>query len=507
MHEDGNIKVNKWVFFPTILFLLVTVSYSLFDNEAFLTLMNAINDWILSRFGWLFTWSAFSFLIILVIVYFSPIGKVKIGGDEAVPLVNKWKWFAIALCTTIATGILFWGCAEPLYHLHTPPLGLGVEKNSANAATFSMSTMFLHWSFTPYAIYTVSGLSFALSYYNHKRPFRISTLLYPLFGKMEKEGGRAVLDILCLYALVAGMAASLGAGIFALMGGLEIIFGVSKSNFMIGLISFAVVGTFITSAVSGLKKGIAMLSKWNAIAFFILAFLVFILGDTSYILKIGASGAMDYMQHFLSRSTNIGSSLDTKWLNSWTVFYFANWFAWAPIASLFLGRLSVGYSVRDFIHFNLLFPALFSCLWMAIFSGSAIAFDFANDGALYQVLQNEGLENVLYTILQSLRFGTIISVLALVMIFASYVTAADSTVSAMSAMSSLGVSPDNPEAPIWIKIVWGSIIGVIAAVMISSAGIDGIRLLCVLGGFPALFIILMVGIGLLKLVFKGGTKP
>jgi len=73
-------------------------------------------------------------------------------------------------------------------------------------------------------------------------------------------------------------------------------------------------------------------------------------------------------------------------------------------------------------------------------------------------------------------------------------------------MSSIGVSPDNPEAPIWIKIVWGSIIGVIAAVMISSAGIDGIRLLCVLGGFPALFIILMVGIGLLKMVFEEGVR-
>jgi choline-glycine betaine transporter len=506
MQKDGNIKLNKWVFFPTILFLLVTVGYSLYDNKAFLTLMNTINDWILSRFGWLFTWSAFSFLIILAIVYFSPLGKFKIGGEEAVPLVGKWKWFSIALCTTIATGILFWGCAEPLYHLHTPPEGLGIGSESTEAATFSMSTMFMHWSFTPYAIYTVSGLSFALSYYNYNRPFRISTLLYPLFGKMEKEGGRAVLDILCLYALVAGMAASLGAGIFALMGGLEIIFGLSKSNFMIALISFAIVGTFITSAVSGLKKGIAVLSKWNAIAFFILAFLVFILGDTSYMLKVGADGMVDYVQHFLSRSTNIGSSLDKAWLDSWTVFYFANWFAWAPIASLFLGRLSVGYRVRDFIHFHILFPALFSCVWMMIFSGSAVAYDVANNGDLYQILQTEGLENVLYTILQSLKFGIPISILALIMIFVSYVTAADSTVSAMSAMSSLGVNPDNPEAPIWIKIVWGSIIGVIAAVMISSAGIDGIRLLCVLGGFPAVFIILAVGIGLLRLVLKSLRK-
>jgi len=502
MTDKGKLSVNKWVFYPTIVFLTITVVYSIFNNDAFLISLNAINDWILNNFGWLFTWTPFSFLIILLIIYFSPLGKIKVGGDDAVPLVGRWKWFAIALCTTIATGILFWGSAEPLYHLHTPPTQLGIETNSEDSAIFAMSTMFMHWSFTPYAIYTVAGLSFALSYYNYRMPFRISSLLYPLFGPMEKEGARAILDVLCLYALVAGMAASLGAGIFALMGGLEIIFGLQKSTFLIILIGFSIVATFIASAVSGLKKGIAFLSKWNALAFFILAFVVFILGPSSYILKAGFDGLLDYGIHFLSRSTNIGSQIETKWLNAWTIFYFANWFAWAPIASLFLGRLSVGYNVRDFIHFNLIFPALFTWLWMSIFSGAALEFDLSNDGALYQILLEKGEENVLYTILISLKGGVAISLLALIMIFVSYVTAADSTISAMSSMSSYGVSPDNPEAPIWIKIVWGALIGIISSIMISSAGIDGIRLLCILGGFPALFIILMVGLGLLKMLIS-----
>lgn len=502
MSDKNRLSINKWVFFPTFIFLSLTVAYSLYNNTAFLALLKSINDWILKSFGCLFTWTPFTFLIILLVIYFSPLGKIKIGGKDAIPLVGKWKWFAIALCTTIATGILFWGSAEPLYHLHAPPSLLGIESNSEAASTFAMSTMFMHWSFTPYAIYTVAGLSFALSYYNYRRPFRISSLLYPLLGPMDKEAGRAVLDIICLYALVAGMAASLGAGIFALMGGLEIIFDINKSTFLIIIIGFAIVGTFIASAISGLKKGIAILSKWNAIAFFVLAFLVLILGPTAYIFKAGLNGFSDYMIHFLSRSTNIGSEIEPKWLNDWTIFYFANWFAWAPIASLFLGRLSVGYSVKDFIHFNLIFPALFTCVWMAIFSGSALEFDLSNDGALHQVLLAKGEENVLYTILISLKGGVGISILALIMIFVSYVTAADSTISAMSAMSSFGVNPENPEAPIMIKIVWGALIGIIASIMISTAGIDGIRLLCVLGGFPALFIILLVGLGLIKLLFS-----
>jgi len=477
------------------------LSYSISNNDLFLKKLNAINDWILINFGWLFIWGAFSFLIILVIIYFSPLGKIKIGGEDAEPLLTKWKWFAIALCTTVATGILFWGSAEPLYHLHDPPSQLGVVASSAESAKFAMSTMFMHWSFTPYAIYTITGLAFALSYYNFKRPFRISSLLFPLFGKIREDGWSLVLDVFCLYALVAGMAASFGTGIFALTGGLENIFGITKSNLLVGIIGMVMVVSFITSAVSGLKKGISLISNWNAIAFFILAILVFVLGPSSYILKVGSTGFIDYGTHFLSRSTNVGSSLNADWLNTWTVFYFANWFAWAPIASLFLGRLAVGYTVKDFIKFNLLFPSLFTCVWMSIFSGAALELDLTTSGNLYQVLQTEGEENVLFTVLQSLSGGQAISMMALVMIFISYVTAADSTISAMSSMSSVGINPDNPEAPIWIKIVWGSLIGVIAWIMITSAGVDGIRLLCVLGGFPSLFIILMVSLGLLKMLF------
>ena len=311
-------------------------------------------------------------MIILGIGYFSPLAKVKIGGPEAKPILSRWRWFAIALCTTLATGVLLWGTAEPLYHLHQPPSNLGILANSPAAARFAMSTMFMHWSFSPYGIYTITALLFALSYYYYRQAFSIRSLFYPLFKKNIPEHLGTLMDIVCLSALVAGMAASLGTGIFAMMGGLEATLAVSKSDLILGCIGFAVVATFIVSAASGLQRGISFLSNLNAYAFFILVVLIFILGPTGYLLKIGGEGVVDYGIHFFERSTNFRGSLNADWMNSWTVFYFANWFAWAPVAALFLGRLSVGYSVRDFIHFNLILPSVFSCLWMMVFSGIAL---------------------------------------------------------------------------------------------------------------------------------------
>ena len=498
-NHRSNLSINPTIFYPSILLLVIVIVYSLFDNTNFLSMANGANNWILANFGWLFTWTGFLILILLVSVYFSPIAKVTIGGKGAEPLLPKWKWFAIALCTTVATGILFWGAAEPLYHLHQPPGGLDAGANSRDAAVFAMSTMFMHWAFTPYGIYTITGLVFALVYYNSGQAFSISSLLYPLLGKKLNERLGDVLDIVCLVALSSGMAASLGTGIFALMGGLETTLTIKQNDFILGLIGFAVVATFILSAMSGLKKGITILSNINTRAFFVLAIVILIIGPTGYMLKLGGEGLLDYMIHFIPRSTNITSNLDIDWQNSWTIFYLANWFAWAPVAALFLGRLSVGYTVRDFINFNLIFPATFTCVWMMIFGGTSLELDATMEGGLFAILTEQGEENILFIMLESLPLGKIISLITLGMIFISYVTAADSNISAMSAISTTGINPENPEAPKWMKMVWGSLIGLIAWVMITLAGVDGIRLLCVLGGFPALFIIILVGIGMGKM--------
>ena len=495
------VRLNGVVFFPTIFFFLSVVLYSLQDNAGFLDLVKSANDWILDHFGWLFTWSSFCLLAILLVVYFSPLARKKIGGPEAQPILNKWKWFAITLCTTIAAGLIFWGTAEPLYHLHQPPAGLSMAANSANARDFAMSTLFMHWSFTPYGIYTITGLVFALAYYNFKQPFSIGSLFFPFFNAQGRKG-LFLLDIICLTALVAGMAASLGTGIFALVGGMETIFGLEKTSFLLGLIGFLIVLTFLLSTASGLQKGITWLSTWNTVGFFILAALILLMGPTLSILKIGGEGLLDYAGHFLSRSTNLGASIEESWLKNWTVFYFANWFAWAPVSALFLGRLSVGYTVRDFINFNLIFPSLFTCCWMVIFGGSSLALDQDSQGMLFEILSAEGEENVLYQMFDFFPGSRSLSITALVLIFFSYVTIADSNVSAMSAISTTGIQPKHPEAPIWIRVVWGSLIGLIAWVMISEAGIDGIRMLCVLGGFPALFIISMVGLGMIKLLIS-----
>ncbi len=493
-------RLHHIKFWPPFVLLSLTILFSISRKTQFLAFMQSINSWILTHFSWLFSWSAVLVLLLLGIIYFSPISSIKIGGKNAKPILTKWKWFSITICTTIATGLLFWGTAEPLMHLNNPPEALNLVAGSKEARNFAMSAMLMHWTITPYGIYTIAGLVFAISYYNLKQPFQVGSLVYPIFGKYAQGPIGTATDIICLYALIAGMSASLGAGILTLAGGLSNLFDISRNQWVMGIIGSTIVITFIISAASGLMKGIRILSDYNVRIFFLIALIFLLFSPLEDLINITGSGGLQFVSTFLPHSVNWDNHLGKDWFQSWTVFNWANWLAWTPITALFLGRISVGYTIKQYIHVNLLLPALFGSIWIVIFSGNALHSDIQLGGEIYKLMQANGPESAIYALIEKMPFHVVIGAIFLIATFISYVTAADSNTSAMSGICTKGITPDHPESPIGIKVIWGIIIAVIAWVMITYAGIDGIKIISVLGGFPALFILLFIMAGAIKML-------
>ncbi len=500
-------QLRLTVTIPTLIVIgLVTIG-ALTIPSTFVNVLQDAQSWILNYFDWLFDWTVLFMLITCVIAYVSPLGKLTIGGTSAQPILSKRRWYAIVLCTTVATGILFWGCAEPLYHLHEPPYQdlLNVE-----AEVFAMSTLFMHWSWSPYAIYTLISLLFALLYYNYKKPYRVSTLIER--GKAEGSTrtsqsatlGKDIIDIICLIALICGMAASLGAGILTIGGGLEKIGGMSQGSLMWGGIALCIALAFILSSISGLHKGITFLSSTNTVLFFIFiaAFAWMLLRGRVW--NLAGSGLAEYVQTFVPRSLGLDDG-EPSWRHAWTTFYWANWMAWAPVTALFLGRLGLGYTVREFIRVNLVYTSLFAMLWMIIFGGVALVSDIDQQGSLYNLLSQDGPQSVIFQLLDDAGWRMGGAVFLLVIVFISYVTAADSNTTAMSAICTKGITPEAPEAPVYLKLLCGLTIALIAWVMITYAGLDGIRILSVLGGFPILFLCMWVVVSMLLLSFKKST--
>ena len=260
----------------------------------------------LLHFGWAFGLSTFGALVLAIVVGLSPLGRVRIGGATAKPILRRWNWFAITLCTTIATGILFWGAAEPMFHLTSPPEFAGVEGDERAAQRFALSTLFLHWSFTPYAIYSIPALAFALSFYNFGGTYSIGSPLKLVFGRLAEGPGGALIDALALFALVTGVAASLGAGVMTLVGGLGETFGLVDTVWTRLLVTAAIVAVYIVSSISGLQRGIKILSDYNLRFFLVLCAFVFLAGPTLEIVKLGAESLGVYLRDLPARGLGLG---------------------------------------------------------------------------------------------------------------------------------------------------------------------------------------------------------
>jgi len=273
--KQVKLTLRKGVFFPPWLLLVAMVIVSLVNAEAFLKGLNMVTNWILNNFAWAFNLTTVACVFTIIIVYFSPLGKVRIGGSKARPMMKFLDLVWITLCTTIAAGILFWACAEPLYHMYAPAASEGVEAASAGATLFAMKTMFLEWTWSPYAIYTVATLVFAFVFYNMNQPYSMGSALVPVFGGKVKKYN-SIVDVVCLFALVAGMAASLGTGTMTIGGGIEKVFGIKSGPVSWGVIIAVIVTTFIISSVSGIMKGIRVLSSINAKVYMVLLVFLFI---------------------------------------------------------------------------------------------------------------------------------------------------------------------------------------------------------------------------------------
>ncbi|NNE39971.1 MAG: BCCT family transporter [Marinicaulis sp.] len=492
-------SVRGLVFWPPVVFLLSALAWSIADFDGFHAGVNDANRWILQNFDMAFSWASFGAVVLLAYVFFSPLGSVRIGGPDAKPILSRWNWFAITLCATIAIGILFWAAAEPMFHIKGPPSFSGAEPFSDQASVFALSSMFMHWTITPYALYSTPALAFALAYFNLGKSYSLSGPLSVVFGNAVSGRTGALIDAIGLYALVAGVAASLGAGVLTIAGGLGVSFGLEPTALLKFFIIVTIVLAFVVSSISGIQRGIKFLSDINIKVFIGLCAFVVVAGPFGDSIVLGGKAIVHYVTTFVPASLSLGERASDPWMRDWTVFYFANWLAWAPVTALFLGRISIGYTVREFLTVNLAAPAAFSGMWMIIFGGAAIALNAAEGGALVSALEKSGPETVVYTLFEALPFAGFVIAVFGVITFVSFVTAMDSNTHSIASLCMKNSSPSDESNPsnMSVKIFWGALVGAVAFVMTATTGIDGVRMLSNLGGLPGLFILIGAGASLI----------
>ena len=314
-------------------------------------------------------------------------------------------------------------------------------------------------------------------------------MLEPLIGEKLANGWLGkVVDILGVFATVAGVVTSLGLGTLQINAGFNYLFGV-PINLVVEIIIIIIVSfLYIGSAVSGLDKGIKIISDTNLYVAIGLLAVCFIVGPKVETLNAFVNGMGQYIGNFIPTALKINSYSDNSWFGSWRLFYWAWFIAWAPFVGVFVARISKGRTIREFVLGVVLVPTIASCIWGAVFGNLGINLGEKGLMAIEKLQEAVATPEVgLFVVLGQYPLGFILSLVALVSLCAFFVTSANSGVYVLSMLSTDGaINPPNGR-----KILWGVIQSVMAIGLLMAGGLKPLQTISLVAAF--LFIFVMLG--------------
>ena len=484
---------NPLVIGATLFFVVLLVAMILIAPEQTQILFNAAKSGIFANFSWFYVLAFSVFLGFLVILSVSSLGNIKLGNDEEEPEFGFLSWLAMLFAAGMGVGLMFFGVAEPLTH-YLSDITTGSAEHKQQEAL--LHTLF-HWGIHAWAVYGTIALALAYFGFRYKLPLALRSCFYPLLK--ERINGKLgdLIDIMALLATLFGVITTLGFGASQLGAGLHQLGWISENSFSLQVVVIAVVMSLaIFSAISGVGKGVKILSELNLTLAFCLLIFVLVAGPTLYLLSAFSDNIGTYLSNLvqLSFKTYVYEQEHTGWFSGWTILYWAWWCSWAPFVGLFIARISRGRTIREFIFGVLVIPSMFGILWFTVFGNTAI---WLNDGeaagTLGQMISSP--ETLLFKFLDYLPLSGVTGLVSLVVISLFFITSADSGIYVLNNIASRDKSL---VAPRWQAVMWGILMSVVAIVLMQSGGLANLQAMTLLVALPFAMLMLLMCFSLWK---------
>ncbi len=489
--NDSKSTVLKPVFYPSVIVIAVLVLFAISMPETTGQVFNGAKAFISDKFGWLYMLSVGVFTIFVIFLALSPFGRFKLGPDQSKPSYSYASWFAMLFSAGMGIGLMFWGVAEPVMHYSAPPSG---DKETIEAAKQAMRITFFHWGLHAWAIYAVVGLVLAYFSFRHGLPLSVRSALYPLIGdRIHGRIGHTV-DTIAVLGTIFGVATSLGLGVLQVNAGLNYIFDIPV-GLPAQITLIAVITSLATvSVVLGLDGGIKRLSELNLYLAMALVAFVFLAGPTFFLLGALVENLGNYLSHVVDMTFNQYIYKDTPWMGWWTFFYWAWWMAWAPFVGMFIARVSRGRTIREFVLGVLFVPVGFTFIWMTVFGNSALDAIMNGGFTALSSAVSADVSTALFKFLEHFPFSSVISILAIILVITFFVTSSDSGSLVVDTISSGG----NHNNPVWQRIFWAVLEGVVAAALLIAGGLGALQAASITIALPFAVIMLIACWGMYK---------
>lgn len=484
---------SKGITIPSLIFIIgVCVLSAIYPNLT-QNLLDTIKSFIFVNLNWVYVWSVTIFVLFLVYLMFSKFGSIRLGANDSKPQYSFFSWISMLFAAGMGIGLMYFSVAEPMQHFSADVFADNpVTERAKDAQLFT----FFHWGIHAWAIYGIVGLALSYFAYRYRLPLSLRSCFYPLLkNKINGKWGN-VIDVFALCSTFFGITTTLGFGVVQINSGLETLNIVPETSFFYQLLIVVVlISLSIISAMTGVNKGVKLLSSINIIGVIVLLLFVLFLGPTVHLIGGFTEGLGNYITEFfqLTFSTHTYEEDTLPWFYNWTILYWAWWISWAPYVGLFIAKISKGRTIKEFIAAVLILPTLFNFIWMSVFGNSAIWFDtHVAEGALSQLASDP--DALMFRFLEYMPLSSITSGLVIAIIVIFFVTSADSGIFVMNSIATKNAA----KSPKWQVVWWGVLLAVLALLLLNAGGLKALQTMTLITALPFAAIMLLFIVSLMK---------
>ena len=427
-------------------------------------------------------------------IAFSRFGKIRLGETDK-PLYSGFQWGSMIFTAGLAADILFYSCCEWILYAsdpHTAEMGTLHEW----AATYPL----FHWGPIPWGFYLVLSAAFGFMLHVrgcHKQKY--SEACRALLGnKVDGLPGKLI-DLLALFALLAGTTTTFALATPLMSQVLTTLFHLPSSKW-ITIAILAVTCVFYTYALLHGMKGISLLAKSCMYLFFaLLAYVLFLGGETRYILETGFAAVGNLAQNFLGLATFTDPQRTTSFPQTWTIFYWAYWMVWCVASPFFIGSISRGRTVRQTILGGYACSVSATFLSFSILGNYSLGLQVSGKldvMAIYAA--GSDLYTTIIAIIQTLPLAPFVLVLLIVAMVAFYATSFDSIALVASSYTYRQITGDE-EPHNAVKAFWAILLILLPmALVFSDSSMANLQSVSIIAAFPVAFVILLIIASFLK---------
>ena len=477
--------IDRVLFFSAIaLVVLVCIPLGLMPERAEVVVSDVYN-WIAGNLGvfyQLFTMATMACLLWLVL---SRYGDIRLGGDH--PDFSTFSWAGMLFCAGTGASLLVWSGVEWAFYYDAPPYG--AEPRSTEAITWATAYGPFHWGVVAWCIYALPTIAIAYPFYVKNVPhLRASTALHAILGRRGENSPVArVVDLAAMIALLGGAGTSLGVIAPTIAATIAELTGTETSFLLELAVMFFCIGLFAISVYLGIEKGIRRLSDLNVyLALGLLAYIL-VLGPTLFIVKTSTDTLGVMLGSFVRMLTWTDPFEQTGFVESWTIFYWAWWIAFAPPIGIFVTRISRGRTIRQVVLSMIFFGSLGCWLFYFILGNYSLWLELDNRFSVTDSLAAEGMYVTVAKVISTLPVGSLALAVFTVVSVISVATTYDSASYTLASTATVELREgDNPAR--WHRLAWAFILGTLPIFMMSVGGLQIIRSGVLIASLPLLFV-------------------